>query len=143
MTRSAHHFKPMKDRSFIVALMFPALLLMLALRVVPILFSVYLSMTGWNLNFANSMNTFVGLENYKLFFTSPEYIDSVVITLKIGIWSTLLSMLVGTALAFLMYQELRGSAVVRTFIISAMIMAPIVVGTAWRLMYNPGTVCGA
>ena len=128
-----------KDRHFILPMIFPAVGLIVALRIVPIFYSVWLSMSGWNLNIRNSQNTFVGFKNYQQFLTSAEYLQSLSATLRIGLWGIGLSMLVGISLALLMYMGLKGSAVMRTFLLCAMILAPIVVGTAWRLMYQPGS----
>jgi len=128
-----------RDRTYIILLMAPALLYTFIFRLVPIAYGFWVSMTDWNLFFPDSRHTFVGLQNYITFFTTPDQIQSIIITLRIGLLSTFITLLVGTGLAFLVNQELRGSSVVRGMVITAMIMAPIVVGTAWRLMYNPTT----
>lgn len=127
-----------KDRRSILLFLTPAVLLLLLLRVVPVIYSAFISFTGWNLYEPGSQRQWVGFQNYVSFLTDGQFGQSLKITFEMGFWSVLLSMLVGMALAFLMYQELFGSKIVRGLIISAMIIAPIVVGTCWRLMYNPG-----
>jgi multiple sugar transport system permease protein len=94
-------------------------------------------MTSWNLSRPGTRNSFVLFNNYIKIFGNKEFWQSLMVTFKITVSSVITSTIVGTSLGFLMYQNLHGNNIVRSFIIGAMIMAPIVVGTAWRLMYDP------
>ena len=127
-----------KDKKYIFLFIAPAILALIVLRIMPVLYSFGISFTGWNLYEPGSSGKFVGLDNYTGFFNDNNFGSAIGVTFKMGILCVLISMLVGTALAFLMYQELKGSQIIRGMIISAMIIAPVVVGTCWRLMYNPG-----
>lgn len=132
--RSKRH---LRDRDYLVLFLAPAIIALLALTLYPLVYSLYISMTAWNLSVPSTQGQFIGLKNYTDTLASKEFWAAIGVTLKFTVSSVLGCMLVGTALAFLMFQNLRGNMVVRSFIIGAMIMAPIVVGTAWRLMYNP------
>lgn len=127
-----------KDRKPILLFLTPAVLTLILLRFLPAIHSLAISFTNWNLYEPNSRHQWVGFRNYQSFLSDPQFGNSLNITFVMGFWSVLLTMLIGTALAFLMYRELCGHRIVQGFIISAMIIAPIVVGTCWRLMYNPG-----
>lgn len=127
-----------RDRRTIFFYLAPAVLALCLLRFGPILYSVAISFTGWNLYEPGSSSQWIGFSNYIHFFQDKQLLSALGVTFRMAFWCVLFSMLLGMGLAFLMYQELRFSKIVRGFIISAMIIAPIVVGTSWRLMYNPG-----
>lgn len=127
-----------RDRKYIIIFLTPAVLALILLRFAPILYSVGISFTEWNLYEPGSSSKWAGFSNYSSFFSDKQFLGAMGVTFKMAFWSVLATMLLGSGLAFLMYQELRFSKIVRGFVISAMIIAPIVVGTAWRLMYNPG-----
>ena len=127
-----------RDRKYIFMFLVPAVLALTLLRFAPILYSVGISFTKWNLYDPGSSTMWAGFSNYLSFFSDKQFLGALFVTIKMALWSVLMTMLLGAGLAFLMYHELRFSQIVRGFIISAMIIAPIVVGTSWRLMYNPG-----
>jgi multiple sugar transport system permease protein len=97
-----------------------------------------ISLFNWDLTVPKSAREFIGFSNYINLFHNPEFWSAIWVTFRFTVASVCLTMIIGVALAFLMFQNLRGSNIVRTFVIAAMVIAPIVIGTAWRLMYNPG-----
>jgi multiple sugar transport system permease protein len=130
------HFR-LRNKDYIILFIAPAIIALVLLTIYPLIYSLYISMTNWNLGRPSTRNNFVLFDNYSKIFKSKEFWQSLIVTLKLMTSSVIASVIVGTSLAFLMYQKLRGNTIVRSFIIGAMIMAPIVVGTSWRLMYDP------
>jgi len=61
----------------------------------------------------------------------------VAVTFEYTALSVSFSMVFGTAMAFLFYQDLFGTWLVRTLVIAAMVLSPVIVGTTWRLLYSP------
>jgi len=116
----------------------PAIAILFIMRIFPIIYTLGISFTDWNLVEAGSAGRIVGIQNYISFFKDPSFAQAFFTTFRMGFYSIVFSMLLGVSIAFLMYQDLRGSRFVRGMVISAMIIAPVVVGTSWRLMFNPG-----
>jgi multiple sugar transport system permease protein len=127
-----------EDKHYAFLFLAPAILALIILTIGPLIYTFKTSFFAWDLVKPGSDNIFIGLGNYKDLFSSNEFWKALFITLEFTILSVVFEMIIGTALAFLMFQNLKGSGIVRTLIITAMIITPVVVGTAWRLMYNPG-----
>ena len=68
------------DRVFIAVAVLPTFVVMLYIFGIPLLFSLYLSFTGWALDQALLGGRFVGLANYEDLLTDPVFVGSLGIT---------------------------------------------------------------
>jgi multiple sugar transport system permease protein len=108
----------------------PALLLMLAINIVPILYSTVLAFFQWNLIQAARPPRFVGLDNFiRLLTKDPQFISSalntaIFVAAAVGIQTAL-----GVAIATLLDQKLRFTRVATTLLLLPLALAPAVVGT--------------
>jgi len=127
-----------KDRHYRVMFLAPAIAALVLFTIYPLLYSIKISLFKWNMTVPGSGDQFIGLGNYINVLQDAEFWHALWITVSFTFFSVIFCMIVGVALAFLMFQNLKGANIVRTFVIAAMVIAPIIVGTAWRLMYNPG-----
>ncbi len=118
-------------------LLAPAVLSLVVLTIYPLLHGLYLSLTDYQL-VSSRAPQIVGLRNYTDLFSDKEFWRALSVTLQYTISSVGLEMILGVALALLLVQPLRAVTIARTVIIGAMVVTPVIVGTAWRLMYNPG-----
>lgn len=128
----------LKDKNYLILFLTPAIIVLVLLTIYPLLYNLKISLFNWNLTIPESAKQFVGLKNYVEILKGDEFWNAFWITMKFTTASVIFSMIIGVALALLMFQDLKGASVVRTFVIAAMVIAPVIVGTAWRLMYNPG-----
>ena len=126
------------NRKYIASFLSAALLALLVFRIIPAMYTVYMSFTNWNLYDSASAKEFVGLHNYIKLFSDPRFSSALGVTFTTLTACVSLSVVFGSIMAFIMYEEVRFSKIVRGIIISSMIMAPIVIGTTWKLMYNVG-----
>jgi multiple sugar transport system permease protein len=127
----------MKDRQYAMVFLLPAIICLAVLSIFPLLFTFTTSFFGWDLIKPGSQSNFVGFYNYVNVLTSESFWFSTFITLEYTFISVALAMCAGTALAFLFYQDLVGTWVVRTVVMAAMVISPVIIGTLWRLIYNP------
>jgi len=116
----------------------PAIIGLLVLTIYPLLYGLRLSLIDYELLSSSATGEWNWFQNYTDLFRDKEFWNALKITIQFTIYAVALEMLVGLGLALLLSQELRGAGLARTVIISAMVMTPVIVGTAWRLMYNPG-----
>jgi len=130
--------RTLRNKDYLVIFLLPAIIVLVMLTIYPLLYSLKMSFYNWNLTIPKSANEFVWFSNYINLFKNAEFWSALWVTVRFTVASVCLTMVIGVALAFLMFQNLKGSSVVRTFIIAAMVIAPVIIGTAWRLMYNPG-----
>ena len=136
-TTKKHKFL-VKDRNYKVLFLAPAIIALILFTIYPLLYSLRISLFNWNMTVPGTSDQFIGLGNYINVLQDVEFWHAMWITVSYTFCSVTFCMIVGVALAFLMFQNLKGANIVRTFVIAAMVIAPVIVGTAWRLMYNPG-----
>jgi multiple sugar transport system permease protein len=120
------------DRQFKWLLVAPALVLILALSIYPLLFSIWVSFV--NYDFTVPGHAFVGLKNFKQVFADPAARWSVVVTLILSSASVALEFVLGLALALCMVKPFRGRVVVMSLVIIPLFISPVIVGQAWALM---------
>ena len=116
----------------------PALLSLLALVVLPLLWSLYVSLTDLNLTIPNQTVRVVGLRNYVDLLGSGRFWNSVWNTAYyVGLGVTL-QFVVGFAGALFMANYTDGwlNRVLFTVLLLPMMMAPIVAGYMWRLIFQ-------
>jgi multiple sugar transport system permease protein len=106
----------------------PWLLGFLLLLLIPILASIYISFTKWNLL---NPPVWVGLENYKDMFTDPDFYNSMKVTLEYIVLSVPIYTVAALTLSVLLNQKLKGIYVFR----SVMFMPSVIAGTAVAVMF--------
>ena len=112
----------------------PAWLLLVAVALVPLLYSLAGSFT--NASLLNTQSAFVGFDNYVQLFRDSRFVDSLLNTLLISAMSILVQMPIGFGLAVLLNRQLKGTAFFRTSLIMPILLTPVAVGLMWRLMMN-------
>jgi multiple sugar transport system permease protein len=112
----------------------PAWLLLVAVALVPLLYSLAGSFT--NASLLNTQSDFVGFDNYLQLFRDSRFVDSLLNTLLISVLSILVQMPIGFGLAVLLNRQLKGTAFFRTSLIMPILLTPVAVGLMWRLMMN-------
>jgi multiple sugar transport system permease protein len=122
----------------------PALLIMAAALLYPLLLSVGMSFHEWRIGESLAQAKFTGFYNYLWLFNDPNFWASVRVTIVFVASVVIIETTLGVALALLLDREIRFMGVLRTIFILPMMIAPIVVGLIWRFMYNEqfGTLTG-
>lgn len=115
----------------------PAILTLLALVIIPMLWSLYVSFTDLSLNILGTVE-FVGLENYQDLIESSRFWNS--------IWNTAYYVGVGVAVQFSLgfavalimanYTDGWLNSLLFTVLLLPMMMAPVVAGLMWRLIFD-------
>ena len=113
----------------------PALFMLLAVIIYPMIYGIYLSFVDKNLGHQEA--PFIGLENFRFVFQDDLFRNSVSKTLIYVTTSVSLTFLFGLGLALLMQKITWGRSIFHLILISPMAIAPLVVGLTWRWIYNP------
>jgi multiple sugar transport system permease protein len=100
----------------------------------PIIASVLLSFTNWNLI---SPARWVGLENYRDMFHSREFWQSIRVTLFYAMLSVPLYLILGLSLAILLNQRIRGMYAFRTILFLPTVLSGVAVAVLWVSLLNP------
>ena len=118
-----------------VTLLLPGILVILFVVGFPMLYSLYLSFTNYNLTSARNFH-FVGLDNYITLFRDPIFWKAFGRTVLFMTLATNLEFLIGLGIAQLMAKAIRGRSVLRTIMMMPMMFAPILVGFQFKWFFN-------
>lgn len=119
----------------------PAVLVFLAMFIVPMFLAFVLSLTDWNgysLNF-----TFIGLDNYAEAFRNPRTVDAAIFTAVVAFFGTVLCNGVGLTIAALISGSGRANTLMRTIFFYPYIISALIIGFLWSALLSPhGAVNG-
>ncbi len=100
----------------------------------PMLRSLYLSFTSYNLL---SPPEWIGLRNFERIFNDPRFWQSLKVTLLYAFGSVPGGTLIALALAMVLSQKLRGVNVWRTIFFIPSILSSIAVAVLWLFIFRP------
>ena len=129
------HAAPTQRRREVLLLLGPAVVYLIAFSVYPLVVSLGRSFQDYDTQ-ANTW-TWIGTQNYRELFTSPEFWQVVKHTMVLTVAGVTIQVVLGTALALFFNQQLRGATFVRGILILPMLLTPVVVGLMWRALLNP------
>jgi multiple sugar transport system permease protein len=125
------------DRYFTRIALFPTFAVMVCIFGIPLLFSLYLSFTGWAMDQALLGGRFVGLANYQDLLADRVFVGSLGITFGYTAAAVAAQMALGLGIALLLNVDLPRMRVFRTALIVPMMITPIVGALCWKLLLDP------
>ncbi|KQU95239.1 sugar ABC transporter permease [Devosia sp. Root105] len=124
------------ERGILIAFIVPAVAIVVVAQFYPLLYSFYISLVDWTLSRSTEPGDFVGLANYTKMASDSVLIQAVGRTIWFGLASTAAQIVLGFILAYLTMGETLALRVARTILILPMVIAPVAVGTIWRMMLS-------
>lgn len=116
----------------------PAALVLLMVLTYPIVESIRLSFFEWQLRAIRQSPTFVGLRNYVELFSSANFRQSILVTIRFSLSVVIIELILGTLFALLLEgDDVKGLRIFRTLYVLPIMIAPVVVGIMWRFLYHP------
>lgn len=129
MPRSPKSSAESADRRLGWLMLAPALLVLFALSIYPLFYSVRLSLTTaageWT------------LAQFARLATDRAFATALVQTFVYTLVALVLELVLGLLLALLLSRQLAGRNVIRAVMLLPMLLPPVVVAVIWRLIYNP------
>jgi multiple sugar transport system permease protein len=113
----------------------PAMIILIALIIYPLIFSLSKSLTDFMLAMPGEM--FVGLKNYIRAFKSEIFLQSLRISIFFSFGSTFIEFTLGLITALLLQRSFIGKRIITILLILPMMVTPVVVGIIWLLMFQP------
>lgn len=120
------------DRHFGWLLVAPAALLILAMTIYPLLYSVWVAFV--NYDFQIPGHAFVGLQNFEQVVEDPVARSSLVATVILTVANVTIEFLLGLGLALAMAKTFRGRGVIMLILIVPLFISPVIVGQFWALI---------
>ena len=135
--RVARKIKGLSDRAIAWLFVGPTILLLLAINIFPLLWTINLSFTNFKANRLNRAVEYIGLRNYQRILSDSDIWLSMQATAHFLFWTLCLQILLGFTLAWLINKKFRGNDLWTTIIVLPMMLSPAVVGNFWTFLYQP------
>jgi multiple sugar transport system permease protein len=119
-----------------VLLLLPAVIVLAAVVLVPLLLSLWSSFTPFRLTQPETFWSFVGVRNYQRILTDADFWAAFGRTVLLLTLALNLEMLLGLGLAMLVERVSRGQRLLRTLMMFPMMFSPILVGFQFKFMFN-------
>ncbi|NOZ71377.1 MAG: sugar ABC transporter permease [Chloroflexi bacterium] len=126
----------LRKRAIPILFVLPALILLLAITIFPLLYELRLAFVSWELT-ASTEVTFVGLQNFKnILFHDARFWSSLKVTLILMIGGVSIELIIGTALALLLNGLKRSRTLLLSLFLIPVLIAPVVAGFQFRMIYH-------
>ena len=126
----------LSDRAILHLFIWPTLILLIAMNIFPLFYSLYLSFTNYSA-IARQIPVWIGFENFSKILNDEQLWQYFATTGRYVLLSVGLQTIFGFGMAMLVREKFRGSGLLTTLILVPMMLSPVVVGLFWKLMYNP------
>lgn len=135
--RLARRVRGLSDRAIAWLFIGPTIVLLLAVNIFPLIWTIYLSFTNYRANRPNAEVEWVYLQNYRRILNDPAIWGTMQATAHFLFWTLAFQVLIGFTLAWLINQKFRGNDLWTTIIVLPMMLSPAVVGNFWTFLYQP------
>lgn len=122
------------SRKTLVLFFLPGAIFMMMFLVYPIIKMAFDSFFEFDI-YTNT-KTFVGFENYVAAFTQPDFLEPLKNTLIYVIAAVTFETILGLLIALVVEIDFKGSKIIRSLLLSPLMIAPLIAGLTWRLMFN-------
>ena len=133
----ARRVRGLSDRAIAWLFIAPTIVLLLAINIFPLIWTIWLSFTNYRANRPNAEVEWVGLRNYQRLLTDTDVWIAMQTTAHFVFWTIVIQTVLGFGLAYLIDRKFRGHAFWTTVILIPMMLSPAVVGNLWRFLYQP------
>ncbi len=133
----AHRVRGLSDRTIAWLFIAPSIVLLLAINIFPLIWTIRLSFTNYRANRPNAAVSWLGTEHYSNILSDPDIWAAMQVTARFVIATIVIETVLGFALAYLIDRKFRGHGFWTTIILIPMMLSPAVVGNFWTFLYQP------
>ena len=119
----------------LLVFLLPALIYVAAWRILPALYTAYLSFTLYNLAYDPSLR-WIGFANYARLARESGLLSSFTVTMEFTIIVTLAELALGLLAALLFNRSLPMRNLLLGIFLIPIVLPPVVVGTIWYILFN-------
>ena len=124
-----------RKRIEILVLSLPALIMFLGFVILPVFMAAYYGFFQWKgYGKPNVNGKFIGLANYGMILTDPNFQEALAHTLFVVVASLVIQGPLAILFALLLNQKFKGRALIRTLIFVPYVVSEVIVGTGWSLI---------
>ena len=113
----------------------PGLLVLIAILIFPVLFTIRLSLSGWN-SYNPSLD-FVGIKNYvRLFTNDPRFWEAFFRLSFFSLTTVFLQYILGFGLALLVWKDVLFKRFFRVLFLIPMMTTPVIMTVIWKTVFH-------
>ena len=124
------------ERNLQILFPLPAVVFIGLLLVFPIIYTLYLSFTNWNLT-SGMEPSFVGLSSYLRVFSEPRFLHALGRTFTFTVFAVAIEVVLGVAIALILNRAFIGKSVAKLLLLLPLVATPVAVGIVFNLFYDP------
>jgi len=115
--------------------LFPGLFVLIGILIFPIVFTVRLSLSGWN-SYNPELN-FIGIDNYvRLFTEDPRFWEAFFRLTFLSVTTVILQYIIGFALALMVWRDIKFKRFFRVMFLIPMMTTPVIMTVIWRTFFH-------
>lgn len=126
------------ERNLHILFPLPAIFFVAMLMVFPVLYTLFLSFTNWNLT-SGSPFTFVGFNSYARVLTEPRFLHALARTFLFTFFAVAIESVLGVATALILNRAFVGKSVAKLLLLLPLVATPVAVGIVFNLFFDPTT----
>ena len=134
---AVRRIRGLSDRAIAWLFIAPTIVLLLAINIFPLIWTIHLSFTNYRANRPNAEVKSVGLDWYQASSRIADVWGAMQVTAHFVLWTIVIQTVLGFGLAWLIDKKFRGHGVWTTIILLPMMLSPAVVGNFWTFLYQP------
>jgi len=133
----AARVRGLSDRAIAWLFVAPTVVLLLAINIFPLIWTINLSFTNYKANRLNRAVEYIGLRNYERILSDTDIWHTLQVTAHFLCWTMFFQVVIGFGLAWLINKQFKGHGFWTTVILLPMMLSPAVVGNFWTFLYQP------
>ncbi|MBI2467394.1 MAG: sugar ABC transporter permease [Candidatus Rokubacteria bacterium] len=126
--------RPLAHQAIGVLTIAPGLLLILALTLYPVAYSIWLSLLEKHSFFPEQR--FVGLDNYVYLWGDAEFWTSLWLGVVYSVWTIALQIVLGVAAALVLHESFRGRSLARGIVLFPYMVPTVLAVILWKWLLN-------
>ena len=124
------------DRGVANLFLLPTVLLLVAMNIFPLLWSLYLSFCKYSATDDRHPAQWIGNANYVRLLHDPDIWTNFITTARFTMLAILAQLIVGFGMALLLNRKFFGKGVITTLILLPMMLSPVVVGKFFSFIFD-------
>jgi multiple sugar transport system permease protein len=124
------------ERHLAILFPLPAIIFVALLMIFPVLYTLALSFTNWNLTSGMPLS-FNGINSYVRVLSEPRFLHAVGRTFSFTFFAVLIEAFLGVAVALILNRAFVGKSVAKLLLLLPLVATPVAVGIVFNLFYDP------
>lgn len=124
------------ERNLRILFPLPAIIFIGLMMVFPILYTLYLSFTNWNLT-SGMEPAFVGVDSYLRVLTEPRFLQALGRTFTFTFFAVAIEVVLGVTVAIILNRAFVGRSLAKLLLLLPLVATPVAVGIVFNLFYDP------